>query len=58
MNNMLYYNKAVVAVAMAVIFYLNKNYGIELPVTEDQAQILVGLLTAFLVWAVPNKDKS
>jgi len=53
---MMYYNKALVAVAMAFLYYLNQNYGVELPVSEDQANLLVGMITALLVYMVPNKD--
>jgi len=51
----MYYNKAIVAVVMALLHYLNQTYGYELPMSEEQADLLVGLLISFLVWAVPNK---
>jgi len=49
------YNKALVAVVMALVYFINQKYGVELPFNEAEANLLVGLLTSILVWAIPNK---
>lgn len=49
------YNKAFVAIAMAFVYYANAKYGITIPLSETDANLLIGLITSALVWAVPNK---
>lgn len=49
------YNKALVPLIMAGVYFLNATYGWELPVDEASVVTTLGLLTTILVWAVPNK---
>lgn len=50
------YNKLWVALAMVVAQWLQTNYGIELPLLEEEsASVLISTLTALLVYLVPNK---
>ncbi len=49
------FNKAWVALLMAGVYFLNTKYGVAIPLNEAEANLVVGLVTSFLVWAVPNK---
>lgn len=48
------YNKAFVPAIMTVIYFLNSYYGIELPIGETEVIILLGTITSFLTWLIPN----
>lgn len=49
------YNKFIVALLMAGAEFTRASTGIELPFDEATADGLVGLVTAVLVYLVPNK---
>lgn len=49
------YNKAFVPLLMGIIYLLNSKFGIDIPLSEAQASILVAMVTSATVWAVPNK---
>lgn len=49
------YNKALVPLAMALIYFLNTTYGIEIPLSESEVMTVLTILTTFFVWLVPNK---
>jgi hypothetical protein len=49
------YNKFIVAMIMAGAGWLRQRYGLNLGMDESLATGLVGMLTAALVYAVPNK---
>lgn len=49
------YNKALVPVTMAVVYYLNTKYGIDIPIKESDAVIIWMTISGFITWAVPNK---
>ena len=49
------YNKLWVALIMAAAEYFRNVYNVDLGIDEAAANGLVGLLTAILVYAVPNK---
>lgn len=49
------YNKFFVALTMAGVEYIRARYGVDLGLDEATVSGLVGALTAFLVWAIPNK---
>lgn len=49
------YNKAWVGIFMVSVYLVNKHYGIELPIDEDTAISLLGMLVSAVTFAVPNK---
>ena len=49
------YNKALVPVTMAVVYYLNTKYGIDIPIKESDAAIIWMTISGFITWVVPNK---
>ena len=49
------YNKAVVALLVPVLTWMNQKWGLALPVDGSTLGILVSAVTGFLVWLVPNK---
>ena len=49
------YDKAIIALIMAVLGLLNTWFDRILPITEGQITVLVSLLTPLLVYAIPNK---
>ena len=48
------YNKAFVAIIMVLVYLVNKKYGIELPVDDQTATIILGMIISALTYAVPN----
>lgn len=48
------YNKFLVSVTMAGIYFLNAFYGVELPIGETEAAIFWMFITSILTFAVPN----
>ncbi|PSH64648.1 hypothetical protein CU103_12245 [Phyllobacterium sophorae] len=49
------YNKAFVPLVMGVIYLINAKYGVQLPIGETEAAVVVTLVTSFLTWLIPNK---
>lgn len=49
------YNKAVVALIMALLVVAELHFGVTLGVTEDFVISLLALLSPILVWLVPNR---
>lgn len=50
------YNKAFVPLIMALIYFLNAQFGIEIPLDESTVVILIGVITSFITWLIPNKE--
>jgi len=48
------YNKAFVAVTMAIVYWINAQYGVELPVDESSVMIIWGVITSLITFYVPN----
>lgn len=49
------FNKAIVALVMAIFVIIDQLWGISFPgVTEEWITIVLALLTPVLVWLVPN----
>jgi hypothetical protein len=49
------FNKAIVALAMAVLVIIDQLWGIDLgAVSEETVTIVLAVLTPILVWLVPN----
>ena len=48
-------DKALVAIVMAVLFFLSEFAGINLGIDETTVQTIIAAITPFLVWLVPNK---
>lgn len=49
------YNKAFVPFIMMGLYVLNQKYGWSLPVSEDDAVLIVAALTSLVVHQIPNK---
>ena len=48
------YNKALVAVLIPLVSFINQKWGLALPIDADTLSALVGLVTAVAVYLVPN----
>lgn len=48
------YNKALVPLAMGLVYFLNTQFGFELPITETEVGIIITVATSFLTWLIPN----
>lgn len=48
------YNKALVPVFMCAIYLINRKYGIELPLSEDNVTIIVAAVTSAVTYQVRN----
>jgi hypothetical protein len=51
------YNKLWAALVMAVLDLLREHYNVDLGLDETSVTALVGLVTALLVWAIPNRSR-
>jgi len=51
------YNKALVAFTMAIIYFFNARYGIELPIDEESVTIFWLTISGILTYLVPNVKK-
>lgn len=53
------YNKFLVALTMAVLYWLQGYYGVELPISEAEVSMFWMTITSILVYVIPNikKDK-
>ena len=51
------YNKAWVGIFMVILYLMNKHYGIELPIDEDTAVSILGMLISAVTYYVPNKPR-
>jgi len=49
------YAKAYVAAIMAILVILDQHFQLSLGITEQWLMDLLAILSAFLVWAVPNR---
>lgn len=49
------YDKAIVALIMAIVFMVNNLTDFHFAVTEDQANAVAGLISPLLVFFIPNK---
>ena len=49
------YNKALVPLTMAVVYFLNSRYGVEIPLDEATANTIWMTVGAFLTFLIPNK---
>lgn len=50
------FNKAIVAFLVAVVAFIRSFFGIDLGIDDPTATAIVGAITTFLVWAVPNRE--
>lgn len=50
------YNKAWVGIAMIVLYLVNKNYGIDIPLDEDTTISILGMLISAVTYLVPNRQ--
>lgn len=48
------YNKALVPLTMAIVYWVNAKYGVELPIDETSVMILWGTIGSLVTFAVPN----
>lgn len=48
------YNKAFVPLFMAIIYFVNAHYGVEVPLDEVTVTLVWGAVTSFLTWLIPN----
>lgn len=49
--------KALVPLVMIGIYLINRHYGIDLPITQDEVVILFGVLTSIGVERTANRKK-
>lgn len=49
------YNKAFVGIIMVAVYLVNKKYGIELPIDDETALAILGMIISAVTYAVPNK---
>lgn len=54
-NFLAQYNKALVPLVMAGVYFLNATYGFEIPLKESDVMVVFGVVTSVLTWLVPNK---
>lgn len=50
------YNKALVSITLGVIYFLNTQYGIEIPLSETEIVILFSVIGSMITYFVPNKE--
>ena len=50
------YNKALVPLTMAIVYYLNSRYGWTIPLDETSANTIWMTIGAFITYLVPNVD--
>lgn len=50
------YNKAFVSILMVLVYLVNREYGIELPVTDETATAILGMVISVITYLVPNKQ--
>jgi len=48
------YNKAFVAIIMVLVYLVNKKYGVELPIDDQTATIILGMIISALTYVIPN----
>lgn len=48
------YNKAFVGIIMILVYLINQKYGIELPVDDNTAVAILGMLISAVTYFVPN----
>ena len=48
-------NKALVALIMAILIFIEAHWGFTLGISEEAVIGLLALLTPILVWLVPNR---
>lgn len=48
------YNKAFVPVIMIALYFINKKFGWDIPLSEDDVMLLFAAITALGVHQVPN----
>lgn len=51
------YNKFLVALTMTVIYFVNDNYGVEIPIDEGSVAGFWMFLSSILTYLVPNIKK-
>ncbi len=51
------YDKALVALLMAVIFFANNLLGFHFALSQDAANTIAAVVTPLIVYLVPNKPK-
>jgi hypothetical protein len=50
------FNKALVPLGMVGIYFINREYGVDLPLAiADDLVLIIGMLTSFATYHVPNK---
>lgn len=49
------YDKALTAIVMAVLYFVNNYTGIEIGIDEGVVNAIIVALSPFLVWLIPNK---
>jgi len=50
-------HKAIAALIMSIIFFVNRYTALDLPITEETIENLIAILTPILVYSIPNKRK-
>lgn len=55
--NIMQYNKAIVALIVPIVFFILNTVGItpDMQVSEAVTALIGTVITALLVWAIPNK---
>ena len=48
-------DKAIVALLIPLLTWLNQKYGLKVPVDDQTLLVLVGVVTSIIVHQVPNK---
>lgn len=48
------YNKALVPLTMALVYFLNTKYGVKIPLDEQTANTIWMTVGAFITFLVPN----
>ena len=52
------FDKALVALVMALVYIANNFLGLNFVLAEDTVNTIVSLVTPVLVWLVPNKAQA
>lgn len=49
------YNKAFVALGMCGLYFVNRNYGVDIPLSEESLMIIWSAIVSLMTYLVPNK---
>lgn len=48
------YNKALVPIVMCTLYLINRKYGVDLPLSEDNVAIILAAVTSAVTYQVRN----